>query len=85
MTADSGRFGSKMATGYFQGIPSVLQFCSHLIGIKYGRYFSNQVKIKNDLRNSYVSIFEPKCGPNLIHKCRPQNLTVAMVRFVLLL
>ena len=74
MTADSGRFGSKMATG-----------CSHLIGIKYGRYFSNQVKIKNDLRNSYVSIFGPKCGPNLIHKCRPQNLTVAMVRFVLLL
>ena len=35
-----------MATDYFQGFLSVLQFCSHLIGIKYGLRFPNHVKIK---------------------------------------
>ena len=35
-----------MATGYFQGFLSVLQFYIHQIGIKYGLYFSNQGKIK---------------------------------------
>ena len=35
-----------MATGYFQGFLSVLQFYIHQIGIKYGLHFSNQGKIK---------------------------------------
>ena len=46
MRANCGRFGSQMATGYFQGLFLVLQFYSHLIGIKFGLHFSNQVNIK---------------------------------------
>ena len=46
MKANFGWFGSKMATGYFQDLLSVLEFYSHLIGIKYGLDLSNQVEIK---------------------------------------
>ena len=84
-----------MATDCFQGFLSVLQFYSHLIDIKYGLHFSNQVKI-NMLFNKeliylnlyiyiyiymyiYNGIFRPKCGCNLIHKCGPQDLMVTKV------
>ena len=77
-----------MATGYFQGFLSVLPFYSHLTGIKYCLHFSDQVKIKMLFNKELIywkkyiqkGIFRPKCGRNLIHKCRPQNLMVAMVR-----
>ena len=88
MRANSGWFGSKMATGYFQDFLSVLQFYSDLIGIKYGSHFSNQVKIKMLFNKELIywkkyiqkGIFRPKCGRNLIHKCGPQNLMVTMGR-----
>ena len=30
----------------------------------------------------YKDIFRPKCGYNLIHKCGPQDLMLAMVRLL---
>ena len=87
MMTNSGWFVSQMATCYFQGVLSVLQFYNHLISIKYGLHFSNQVKIKMlfnkeliYLKNIYIKRhFRSKCGRNLIHKCMPHNLMVTMV------
>ena len=86
--SNSDRFGSKMAAGYFQRFLSVLKFYSHLIGIKNGLHFSNQVKIKIVFKeliylNKNIkkkNVFGPKCACNLIHKYGPQNLMVTMVR-----
>ena len=78
-----------MATGYFQDLLSVLEFYSHLIGIKYGLDLSNQVEIKMLFNKELIylkiyiyiwkSIFRPECGQNLIHKCGFQDLMVRMV------
>ena len=53
MRANSGWLGLKMATGYFKGFLSVLQF---YIGIKYGLHFSNQVKIKMLFNKELISL-----------------------------
>ena len=58
--ANSSWFELKMATGYFEGFASVLQFCSHLIVNKKGLHFSNQVKIKILFRNSIFKHFWAK-------------------------
>ena len=44
-----------------------------LIKCKLNYYLSNSI---------YLSIFCPKNGPHLVHKCRSQNLMVAMVRLL---
>ena len=68
------RFGSKNSENWlFSRFP----FSSSVLKSPYGLYLSNQVKIKVlTFGTMYLSIFGPKREQDLVHKCRPQNLTV---------